>query len=331
MNQKRRLTHYYRDSKQGLYSIEQVFASLNDKISESYELTDFYCNSDQWRLNQILQASKNQGDVNHITGDVHFLAAGLSPGKTILTIHDLYDYQFNLHGLKKQLFKTLWIDIPINRAKFITTVSSYYRDKLLELTGCSEDKVKVIHNPASKDLFYSPKEFNLEKPSILQIGAGSNKNASRLIEAVRGISCKIIFIRSILDIDLVDKLLKYKIDFEWHSQITRQQVIDLYLKTDILFFGSTMEGFGLPILEANCIGRPVITSNTTSMPEVAGEAALLIDPYSIDEIRDAIIRITNDSKLRNSLVENGKDNCKKFNSNIIAEKYCSLYSTLLES
>jgi glycosyltransferase involved in cell wall biosynthesis len=103
------------------------------------------------------------------------------------------------------------------------------------------------------------------------------------------------------------------------------------VSSDILFFASTFEGFGMPILEAQAIGRVVVTSNILSMPEVGGNAALYVDPYSIEQIRDAICILKNDKILRNSLIDKGFENIKRFNPDTIAFQYEALYQEIIAS
>jgi glycosyltransferase involved in cell wall biosynthesis len=81
----------------------------------------------------------------------------------------------------------------------------------------------------------------------------------------------------------------------------------------------------MPILEGNAVGRPVITSNIYSMPEIAGDAAILVDPYNIEEIRNGIVRIINDKIYRDQLVQNGFINIKRYNAHLVANKYFKLY------
>jgi glycosyltransferase involved in cell wall biosynthesis len=90
-------------------------------------------------------------------------------------------------------------------------------------------------------------------------------------------------------------------------------------------FASTYEGFGLPIIEANAVGRPVVTSHLWSMPEVAGKSALLVDPYDVASIRDGVLSIIEDAHLRSVLIKNGLENIKRFRLSLIAEQYSALY------
>ena len=90
-------------------------------------------------------------------------------------------------------------------------------------------------------------------------------------------------------------------------------------------FASTYEGFGLPILEAQATGRPVVTSNLGSMPEAAGDGALMVDPFSVEAIRAAVTSIMARSDLRSSLIERGLANVRRFQPREIAQQYARIY------
>jgi len=104
-----------------------------------------------------------------------------------------------------------------------------------------------------------------------------------------------------------------------------------YVECDLLLFASTYEGFGLPIIEAQSVGRPVVTSNFGSMEEVAGDSACLVDPYDINSIRAGILRVINDVEYRLKLVRLGLDNIKKYSIELISNDYVSLYDEILDT
>ena len=117
----------------------------------------------------------------------------------------------------------------------------------------------------------------------------------------------------------------YKIKY---VDINESELIKQYETADIITFVSTYEGFGMPIIEANAIGRCVITSNCTSMPEIANNAACLVDPFSIDSIKEGVLKICNNQIYRQNLIENGIINVKKFDKNKIHNQYLTLYKKL---
>jgi glycosyltransferase involved in cell wall biosynthesis len=96
----------------------------------------------------------------------------------------------------------------------------------------------------------------------------------------------------------------------------------------MVVFASLYEGFGLPILEAQAMGRPVIASNCGAMREAAGEGALLVDPYSVEAIREAVLRVKNEPGLREELIAKGLRNAAKFSADAVALKYAQIYKNL---
>ena len=110
--------------------------------------------------------------------------------------------------------------------------------------------------------------------------------------------------------------------------LSREELVEQYQRCDLLIFASTYEGFGLPIVEANAVGRPVVTSNLWSMPEVAGNAACLVDPLDVASIRAGICRVIQDSAYRERLVEAGFENVKRFQVEGIAAQYANLYRSV---
>ena len=103
-----------------------------------------------------------------------------------------------------------------------------------------------------------------------------------------------------------------------------------YLDSDLLVFASTYEGFGLPIVEAQAIGLPVITSNIAPMTEVAGNAALFVDPYEEKEIRAAMEQILRSPDLARRLTDQGRRNAERYDAQMVADRYKDLYRRLVE-
>ena len=127
-------------------------------------------------------------------------------------------------------------------------------------------------------------------------------------------------------------LLKYSlIKYDNYFNLPYNYIIEQYKNADMLSFISTYEGFGLPILEAQSIGRPVITANISSMPEVAGEGALFANPYNIDSIRKGILNIINNAALREDLIRKGQINIARFQPKNIAEQYAQLYREIAKN
>lgn len=281
------------------------------------------------RLYNIVEAWFRQADVNHITGDVHFLTLLLSRKKTLLTIHDCISLH-RLKGLRRDLFRFFWYWLPVRRVRLVSTVSESAKTELLKYVRCAPEKVRVVPDCIAEVFHRSPKEFNAQCPRILQVGTGRNKNLARVIEALTGIPCQLHIIGE-LDPQNERALRQCGIDYVVSTNLNGGQMLESYQQCDVLVFVSTYEGFGLPILEANAIGRPVITSNVSSMPEVAGGAACLVDPFSVDSIRAGILRVINDNAYRHNLIERGCANAERFSADSIAAQYAEIYRELAGS
>lgn len=318
------VTYFNRPKMKGAFSEETVFGIIKKELTDKIRIRDYNCSSRWHRMYSLLNANKYHGDVNHITGDVFHLAIVLRSNKTVVTVHDIGHYVKTLKGLKKVVWKQLMYKIPFQNCKFITTISEFTKDQLIKQLGVPEEKIKVIHNPAPTDFDYHKKKFKTECPTVLQIGSGEHKNLRRLIEAVSGIDFKLLLIRR-KDKSIQDALNEKGINYEWHENITREEVYNCYKRCDIVFFASEYEGFGVPILEANAVGRPVITSNVASMPEVAADSAVIINPVSVQEIRQALLSLANNPELRSDLIKKGRRNLERFSPAKIAAQYLELY------
>lgn len=278
------------------------------------------------RLFIAIEAARSQGDVNHITGDVHFIAFFLERRKTVLTIHDLGLLQ-NRSFFVKWVLKLFWVTIPVKRAAVITTVSQATKDTLLSYVRTDPARIRVIHNPVSAVFKRELKVFNNICPRILQIGSKANKNVPRLIDAIKGLSCKLVIIGP-LDAFLLQKIRDAGLWYENPVNLSNEEIAEQYISADIVSFASTNEGFGMPIIEANTVGRVVLTSNISCMPEIAGNAAHLVDPFDSSSIREGLEKIINEDAYRERLIVNGFENSKRFDVQTITRQYVDIYTSL---
>lgn len=315
------------------FSIEKVFDGIKNSLPKEVNVVTavlpYFSKGFFPRLRSFFWSRQQQGDVNHITGDIHFIAMALKKKKTILTIHDIY-FLDHPNLIARTILKIFWLTLPVRHSAFITVISQATKKDLLSRITISENKIRVIPDFLPEGFLPSPFHFNKERPTILQIGTKSNKNVLRLVEAIQGIPCHLVIVGAKNEM-IKKQLAEKKISFTWHNRIPDSQLKEEYRKCDLLAFVSTMEGFGLPILEAQATGRPVITSSVSAMPEVAGTGACLVDPMNSKAIRQGILKIIEDDQYREQLIVHGFQNVKQYEQKRIAEMYYSLYKEVAAS
>ena len=189
------------------------------------------------------------------------------------------------------------------------------------------DKIRVIPVAVSPQFQFKAKDFDRQCPRILQVGTKQNKNLARLIPALAELPCRLQIIGNLSD-EIKKQLAQFKITYDNWANLPLAEVVKKYEQCDLLAFCSTYEGFGMPIVEANAVGRAVVTSNCASMPEVAGNAACLVNPHSITSIRNGIRQVINDTEYRNRIITQGISNAKRFDPGVIAKQYLSLYEEI---
>ena len=245
------------------------------------------------------------------------------------------------------LYMRAMIPISDRRAKAIFTISEYTKKDCVKFCDTNPDKITVIYAAANEE--FKPikdtailekvrRKFKLPEKFIFYAGSLSpRKNMITLIRAFSQIISKIPH-KLVLTVpeSWKDSMVYKTIDeLNIHDSIINLGFIEqesmpaLYNLADICVYPSLYEGFGLPVLEAMHCGCPVVASNTSSIPEVAGDAAVLVDPLDTNAIAKAICRVLTDSQLREKLISSGFQQAKKFTwdrtagimLDVIREKY----------
>lgn len=312
-------------------SIERLFDGIRSEFSKEWEtrlsLSPFKSQALVPRLRNLRAVSKLCADIHHIVGDVHYLALGLPGDRTVLTIHDCAALE-RLSGWRREVLRQLWFVRPMMRAAVVTTISEATKDELRRWTGNLAEKTIVIPNCVRKEFQPNPRRFDSDCPVILQVGTGWNKNVLRVARALKGLSCRLEIVGE-LDDSQRNEINSTGISFRELGRITDEELANAYRECDMLVFASHYEGFGLPIIEAQAVGRPVVTSKVSSMPEVAGAGAILVDPEDEADLRLAIISICESPDKREALVREGFYNVEKFRSHQVAKRYEEVYRSLL--
>lgn len=312
-------------------SIEKLFSFIIPEIDKlGYQSKIIYNPYDLsiiGLVKSILFFRSNKSTINHITGDIHWLAIFLNPKNTVLTIHDLVGLT-QLNGIKRKLFYWFWVYLPIKRLKYITTISQKTKNEIVALLPWAENKITVIENC----LTFPIKKFDKIPntiPQVLIVGTRVNKNIETTFSAVKDLPVELTIVG-----ELSKKQLQYlkghNIRFKNKINISELELQQIYFESDILCFPSLYEGFGLPILEAQASQVAVITSNISPTKEVAGKGAILVNPLDKNEIKKSIELLMNDAEFKKSLINSGLENIKNYSPQMIAKKYSELYKKMMQ-
>jgi glycosyltransferase involved in cell wall biosynthesis len=272
-------------------------------------------------------------------------------GRCVFTIFDaiVWKYPETLTWKGKGYMRPLTM-LGAIKAKKIITISENAKRDIVQYAHIPNEKVinagisiKEIFKPYHNRKKFSKiiKKFNLQTKFILSVGTiGPRKNIITLFKAIKIISNK----NKIPDYKLVlvgrkasgsNVILKYIIDLGLAKKvivtgyISEEELLGLYNLADVFVCPSIYEGFGLPVLEAMACGTPVITSNTSSLPEVVNDAAILIEPLNEHQLADAIYNVLSDNKLRAELIAKGFNRVKKFSWKETSNKVIEIYNILL--
>jgi glycosyltransferase involved in cell wall biosynthesis len=280
----------------------------------------------------------------------NFQLPPLSRGRGIVTVHDLAFLSCAgsvPHGVAERLDRT--VSESVRRADHVIADSECTRGDVIVLLGAAPERVSVVHLAAGA-AFRPPVDpeadrrrlaarYGLRFPNVLFVGTTNpRKNLARLLPAFAaarrraGLPHVLVLVgdpgfahASVLS--QIEALgLRDAVVMPGYTDDADMPAI--YGAADMLAFPSLYEGFGLPALEAMSVGCPVLTSSVSSLPEVAGDAAVLVDPTSVDAIDAAIERVLTDAALRASLVERGLRQAAKFSWARAAAEHLRLYREL---
>lgn len=279
-----------------------------------------------------------------------FTLPGLRTCLQICTIHDVIPLaRPDLSPKSFQQFFHNQIRKAIRRADHVVTVSRFSREDLLRHLPLEETLVTAVHEPVNP--LFAPQDgpttrnrlqvLGLEPGYILSVGAiDRRKNLPALIEAYALLRAGWDAAPPLVMVgepsgDRLDLAAEIRrCDLDRHvlrlRRVPDSDLVHLYAGAALLAFPSLYEGFGLPVLEAMATGTPVVTSCTTSLPEIAGDAAILVNPESVPEIKEGVARILNDPQLRQDLSARGLVRAAQFSLERQAKELIGLYAQLLQ-
>ena len=261
-----------------------------------------------------------------------------TPGSRIVLtvydmIHELYPGRFSASDQTKEYKK-----IAVERADHIICISENTRNDLIRLLGVKQDKISVVHLGfilAHNNLAKLPK---LKHPFLLYVGSrGGYKNFEGLLSAyasrseLRDNFNLLVFGGGPLkqfELEVIQRL-HLPLDQVHHIAGDDAVLASLYQQAAVFVYPSLYEGFGIPPLEAMSFDCPVACSNTSSIPEVVGEASIQFNPRDTDAIADSLVKLLSSKTLRNTLIKRGRDRIKMFSWDKCAMETLNIYNSLL--
>jgi len=288
-----------------------------------------YSLGEQWRIPRAAARARAQ-----LLHEPHYVLPPLTRCRTVVTIHDCIHLRFPEYLPSRAAFAYAhtMIRLAARKADRVLTVSEASKRDILHSTGVAAEKVVVVHNgldsrfaavPDAEAVDRVRQRFQLDHPFVLYVGnIKPHKNLERLIAAFasmrgdgpEGLKLVVIGDETSKHPGLRQAVHRHRLDkhvrfFGFQPAAT---LVTFYRLARAFVFPSLYEGFGLPPLEAMANETPVVTSNVSSLPEVAGDAALLVDPYDVASIADGIRRAVTDEALRQQLIARGRLRAREF-------------------
>ena len=256
----------------------------------------------------------------------------IRPKKSIVIV---YDFAYDDFGPNKML--KLYHRFSLKAADLIISISEATKKEAIRLFGLPEEKIKVVYLGFEKVCeFFPPPTPKLPEKYFLFVGViKERKNVHGVVEAFYKFKKATSAPHKLIVagwgkgkyFERVKSLIKDN-NIILDTETRGERLSHLYKNAEALLFPSFVEGFGFPVLEAMSCGIPVITSNQSSLPEVAGEAALLVDPNNTDEMAEAMRKIAENPSLRPEIIRKGFEQIKKFSWQKTAKGYVDIIDKL---
>jgi len=233
----------------------------------------------------------------------------------------------------RQRFKTFaraWIWARIDKSRFFyVAVSEHTKREAMERIGLPGERVRVVHHGVDHAKFQPDPDWPAEAPFFLHVSQYQPvKNIDRVIEAYTRLDPATRPPMRLIVSGYTGNPKEQGLVIH-HSPVSEEDLIRYYRTASAFIFPSLHEGFGMPLLEAMASGCPVLTSNVTACPEVAGGAAILVDPRATDQIADGMRRLAEDEALRRDLREKGLKRAAQFTWDRCAEGHLSIFEWAL--
>ncbi|WP_029214913.1 glycosyltransferase family 4 protein [Kallotenue papyrolyticum] len=266
---------------------------------------------------------------------------------TVVSVHDVIFRRFpSYFSPRVRLLLSTWLPLSMMRAARVVTLSEASKRDIIHYYPFTRNKIEVIP-PAAGPLvalepdFDGAKQFTGGEPFILAVGTlQPRKNIARLIKAYlrlrhqTGLTAKLVIVGKAAwqhsHLYQLAASTPYRQDIIFTGYISDATLAALYRTCTVFVYPSLYEGFGLPVIEAMALGAPVITSNTSSLPEAAGDGAMLVDPYSEQAISDALNCILTNADVRQALRHRGRQQAARFSWEHTAVQTLQVYKEVVQ-
>ena len=296
--------------------------NFNFKLPNNFEINKLRWSLPMWtQIRLTAEILKNKPDILFIP--VHVLPF-IHPENSVTTIHGLeYEYYPEMYPANHLRYLRWSTKYALKNTKKIITVSQNTKNDLIKLYNADPDKIKVIYHGFNDRIRLNKLKPKKDYPYILFLGRlETKKNVQGLIKAFNSLKKKYQVPHKLIlagsngfghkDIRSQISKIKFKDDIIDKGYVSEKDKMVLLRNAEMFVLPSFYEGFGMPILEAQAAKCPVITSNVSSMPEVAGEGAILIDPENIEQISNMMYKIIDDNDFRKRLIKEGSSNLERF-------------------
>ena len=285
-------------------------------------------------------------DLLHFPAEPSLYLLRSGRARIVVTVHGLASVRLpvELHERLPRRARLKYKHLLESVERVITVSESSKRD-IIDIYDVAPDRIVVIYNGIDEVFFTDPDDLpaidETDRPYILSVCATiPKKNVSAAIRALaalkeRGLPHRLVHIgppgpaQAALEVEV--RRFNLRNDVVFKGYVTKYELVSYYRSADALLFPSFHEGFGIPIIEAMASGCPVVTSTTFSMPEIAGEAALLVDPYDIESLISVTHRLLTNRTLREEMIGLGLQRARRFSWNRCADETVAVYKEVLSS
>lgn len=300
---------------------------------------------DRYQYQRLVRKKITKGNIKHITSqELAYLLKFIDMENSIVTCYDLIIWVYDKNH------SSLWKDNieGLKRADTIVTISDFSKNDIINYLDYPEDQIKIVYPAVNHESYYKNRDKNILKrwnispqnKVVLYVGSETpRQNVPLLIKAFAELKKQMPEVKLLKigepqsysarekNLQLVGNL-NLQEDIIFAGYIKEDDIPKCYNAADLLMYPCSYAGFGLPPLEAMACGTPVITSDTSSLPEVVGDAGIMIDPNNVDLMAEKMYEVLNDDQLNNKLIKTGLKRSKMFNWDRSAAETLDIYNDI---